>query len=127
MQKKDGGMGYRYLYVYNISLLGKQGWRLMMKSDSSVSKSFKAKYFPNLSFLEAKKGSNLSYVWRKLVEAKVVLKEGTRWSIWGGSSIKDFGGLWTHDHQQARPRDNNAYNPFLRVIELIEQNKKTME
>lgn len=42
--------------------LGKQGWKLMNNLDSFVIKVFKAKYFPHCDFLDAPKGSNLSYV-----------------------------------------------------------------
>ncbi|KAL9689163.1 hypothetical protein QQ045_033596 [Rhodiola kirilowii] len=38
-----GGMGFRKIELMNISLLAKQGWRIMMEPDLLVSKVFKAK------------------------------------------------------------------------------------
>lgn len=84
MSKCDGGMGFRNLYVFNVALLGKQGWRFMSQPDTLVAKLFKAKYYLKWDFLEAKRGSNSSYVWRSLHEARVVLKEGVRWCIGPG-------------------------------------------
>lgn len=81
MSKCDGGMRFWNLYVFSVALLGKQGWRLMSQPDTLVAKLYKAKYYSRYDFLEAKRGSNSSYVWRSLHEARVDLKEGLRWCI----------------------------------------------
>ena len=47
ISKFEGGMGLQNLYVFNLSLLAKQGWRIIMNSASLVSRVLKAKYFPN--------------------------------------------------------------------------------
>lgn len=52
--KMYGGLGFRNLHEFNIALLGKQGWRLVTNSTSLVARIFKAKYYPNDSFLSAK-------------------------------------------------------------------------
>ena len=72
MAKKDGGMGFRNLHVFNVPLLGKQGWGLMTQSDTLVAKLFKAKYFPKCNFLEAKHGSNSSFVCTCVLSARSV-------------------------------------------------------
>lgn len=45
----------------------------------------KAKYFPNVDFLNAKLGDNPSYMWRSLVAAQTILKQGCRRNIGTGS------------------------------------------
>ncbi|KAG5553928.1 hypothetical protein RHGRI_011706 [Rhododendron griersonianum] len=40
----------------NEALLARQGWRLLMNPQSYWAKIMKGLYFPNSSFLEAKKG-----------------------------------------------------------------------
>ncbi|XP_031101993.1 uncharacterized protein LOC116005900 [Ipomoea triloba] len=67
--KSAGGMGFCSISKFNVSLLGKQAWRILNHPNSLVSKVFKAKYFKHNSFLEAKLGSNPSYVWRSILEA----------------------------------------------------------
>ena len=46
MKKESGGMGFRDLRCFNITMLGKIGWKLCFASDTLVYKIFKAKYFP---------------------------------------------------------------------------------
>uniref|UniRef100_A0A803QQJ5 Reverse transcriptase n=1 Tax=Cannabis sativa TaxID=3483 RepID=A0A803QQJ5_CANSA len=68
--KNVGGLGFKDLRQYNIALLGKQSWRLLMHDSALVTKVFKARYFPNSSFLAAQLGNNPSYVWRSLFATK---------------------------------------------------------
>ena len=49
--KKFGGMGFRKLHDFNLAMLSKQGWNLLTKTNSLVSRLFKARYFPLCSFL----------------------------------------------------------------------------
>lgn len=52
-KKSQGGMGFRKLRDFNIALVGKQGWRLLTNKTSLVSRIYKARYYPNKSFLTA--------------------------------------------------------------------------
>lgn len=46
----------------------------------------KEKYYPNTSFLDAQLGNNPSYVWRSLMAAMEVVKDGARRQIGNGTS-----------------------------------------
>lgn len=71
VKKSSVVLGFRKLQDFNVALLGKQGWRLIVKPDSLVAKIYKARYFPDSSFLTEKVGSNPSYIWRSIMEAHV--------------------------------------------------------
>ncbi|XP_019184299.1 PREDICTED: uncharacterized protein LOC109179193 [Ipomoea nil] len=62
IEKERGGLGFRRLREMNLSLLDKQVWRLLTRTDSLVAKVYKSRYYPNCSLFEASVGSNLSFL-----------------------------------------------------------------
>ena len=69
--KEMGGMGFRDIHALNLALLEKQAWRLIHQNHSLFFRVYKARYFPNCSFMEDELGNNPSYVWRSLLAARV--------------------------------------------------------
>uniref|UniRef100_A0A803NVG0 Reverse transcriptase domain-containing protein n=1 Tax=Cannabis sativa TaxID=3483 RepID=A0A803NVG0_CANSA len=92
--KDVGGLGFRNLRDYNLAFLGKQGWRLLTNENSLVSKLYKARYFPNGDFLSAEMGSNPSFIWRSIWEAKSLVKMGARRAIGDGKLTAVIGVPW---------------------------------
>lgn len=82
--KSNGGMGFRKLHEMHLALLGKQAWRLIKYPASLVSRVYKARYFRKCGFLEAKEGSNPSFIWRGMLEVQHILRDGCRRSIGNG-------------------------------------------
>ena len=72
-------------------MLGKQGWKLLTDTKSLVARVYRARYFPNGSFLDVELGSNPSYVWRSIMEAQHVVKSNTRWRIGKGNEVCVYG------------------------------------
>src|SRR4051812_8252223 len=68
--KRDGGLGFRDMEVFNIALLAKQAWRILTSQSSLCSRMLKAIYFPSVNFLDAEIGSHPSQVWRAIYEGK---------------------------------------------------------
>lgn len=67
--KVQGGLGFQNFRDFNLAMLSKQGWRLCTDTGSLVSRVFKARYFADGNFLNAKLGNNPSYVWRSVWES----------------------------------------------------------
>lgn len=51
--KDRGGMGFRDIQAFNLALLAKQTWRLIHNNHSLFFHVYKARYFPNCSFMDA--------------------------------------------------------------------------
>jgi hypothetical protein len=94
VHKNHGGMGFKDLTALNLAMLGKQEWKFLAEPDSLVSRMFKARYFPNNSFLTAAVGHNPSYVWRSIHRARFIVRGGARWSIGAGDTIRILGEPW---------------------------------
>ncbi|KAJ9128721.1 hypothetical protein P3X46_034547, partial [Hevea brasiliensis] len=74
--KHFGGLSFKKIRQFNIAMLGRMGWHLYMNSNSLASRILKAKYYPNVSFLEAPIGNNPSYVWRSIRESQSLICDG---------------------------------------------------
>ncbi|XP_062028887.1 uncharacterized protein LOC133744874 [Rosa rugosa] len=80
-----GGLGFRSLTEFNMSMLAKQAWRVIDNPDSLVAQLYKAHYFPNGSFWTAEEHASPSYSWRSIFASRELLKEGSRWQIGDGN------------------------------------------
>lgn len=75
-------------------MLEKQGCKFISFQDAIVSKVFKAKYFLNVDFLDAKLGHNPSFVWHSIFASQSVIKEGVKCRIGNGNSIAIWKQPW---------------------------------
>lgn len=74
--KCEGGMGFRNLKEFNVTLLAKQCWRLIHDPNSLWAQVLKEPYFPHVLFLEAKKGGRASWIWSIFLEGRELLLKG---------------------------------------------------
>ena len=80
-------MGFRDVLAFNLAMLAKQAWRLIHNNQSLFYRVYKARYFPNCSFMLAELGPNPSFVWRSLLAARDVIREGSTWRVGDGQNI----------------------------------------
>lgn len=95
--KMNGGLGFRDFNSFNLALLGKQGWRFMTEPNRLSSKLYKARYFADCHFLQSKLGTNPSFIWRSIWEAKHVVSAGARWKVGNGKEITILHQPWLQD------------------------------
>jgi hypothetical protein len=72
--KCQGGIVFRDFSLFNQAMLGKQGWRLLMRPDSLCVKVLMGKYYPTSDFLSATKKRRCSATWRSILYGRDVLK-----------------------------------------------------
>jgi ribonuclease HI len=123
--KDEGGLGFRDFYSFNLAMVAKQGWNFMHKPTSLVARLFKARYFPQNSFLSSSIGNNPSFAWRSIWRARQVLLLGCRWQIGDGSKIKVMNEPWLRASQGRclkAPQTENVYD--LTVQHLLLPNVK---
>ena len=90
--KWKGRMGFRDIHAFNLAMLAKQAWRLLHETHSLFYRVYKAYYLPSCSFLDVDLGANTSMVWRSLLQARDVIREGSIWQVGNGQTI----GINTH-------------------------------
>ena len=67
---------------------------MILETDSLLYQCFKARYFPQSTFLDAVESPNSSFVWRSIMAALPILKSGYCWRVGNGSSIRVLGDKW---------------------------------
>jgi hypothetical protein len=92
--KKQGGMGFRDLHCFNLSMLAKQVWRLISEPHSLCATVLRAKYYPSGDILNCnlKKGS--SYTWQSIWASIKSFKRGHMWRVGDGSHIDIWKDPW---------------------------------
>lgn len=85
--KDHGGLNFRDLEGFNLSMLGKQGLKLLTNTSSLITRFFKAKYFPISGFLDANIGHSSSFTWMSICSTIPLLSFGYRWKISGNNNI----------------------------------------
>ncbi|XP_073137691.1 uncharacterized protein [Henckelia pumila] len=97
LHKADGGLGFRNIHHYNLALLAKQSWKLVANPHSLASQVLKAMYYPNSTFMDAKMGSNPSYVWRSIMATQDLIRRGARIRIGSGNLTHIWNTPWLPD------------------------------
>nr|XP_027088553.1 uncharacterized protein LOC113709907 [Coffea arabica] len=92
--KAKGGLRFRDLKDFNMALLAKQVWKFITKPNLLVSKSMKAKYFPNTSVLQATKAAEDSWIWQSIHSSIALIEEGSRKNVGYGGTINIWEDRW---------------------------------
>ncbi|XP_073355407.1 uncharacterized protein [Aegilops tauschii subsp. strangulata] len=118
--KKDGGMGFRDIYGFNLAMLARQAWRMLSTPDSLCARVLKARYFPNTSILDAIPHPGISYTWRSILKGVALLKEGLICRVGDGTSIKIWSDPWLNREGLRTPKTPRGRCLLTRVCELVD-------
>ncbi|KAL0326613.1 UNVERIFIED_CONTAM: putative mitochondrial protein [Sesamum angustifolium] len=78
ISKKEGGLGFQKMQMFNVAMLAKQGWRIMSNPNLLISRILKARYYRDNDFLHAKIGYNPSFTWRSILAARYIISKDLR-------------------------------------------------
>lgn len=95
----ERGVRFKDLKIFNMALLAKQGWRIMNETSPLLHNIFKAKYFPNNSFMDSKLVVSPSYAWRGIWEAKKCLSIGRICRVRNEKSINIWDDYWVSGYK----------------------------
>lgn len=74
--KSHRGLGFQSIHDFNVAMLSKQSWHLLMYPNSFSTRLLKARNFKDSSILKAKLGENLTYTWGSIVVGIALLRKG---------------------------------------------------
>lgn len=118
--KKKGGLGFRYLHLFNKVMLARQAWWLLQVSDSLCAQVLKAKYYPHTKILHCQPHQGISYSWCSILTGLKLLKEGIIWRVGDGATTKIWSDPWLPKGVTRRPVTPRGASLLTMVSELID-------
>ncbi|OIT20168.1 putative mitochondrial protein [Nicotiana attenuata] len=85
--KFRGGLGFRDLKAFNMDLLAKLAWRILIEPNLLASQVLKSKYFPDKSLLQAQVSNFASWIWKSILWGRDLLCKGVRWCVSYGTDV----------------------------------------
>jgi hypothetical protein len=116
-----GGMGFRDIELFNLALLARQAWQLLVEPETLSARGLQAVYFPGKDFLAAEVGPSPSRIWRAIMEGKEVLCQGLIRRIGTGEMTEIWDMNWLPRNGLLRPVTSCIADPPRHVSELIDQ------
>jgi hypothetical protein len=123
--KYAGGLGFRDIELFNLSMLARQAWRILQNPEALSSRILKAVYCLTTDFLEATLGSSPSQVWRALVEGRDVMAQGLVRRIGTGERTHAWNSNWIPRDFMLRPLGSRKSNPPVLVSSFIDATSVT--
>ena len=79
----------------------------------------KARYFKHDDFLNAKIGSNPSFIWRSILRGRQIILKGLRWRIGSGENAQVYRSNWLPRPTTFRPISPRTLVVDAKVAKLI--------
>jgi hypothetical protein len=117
-----GGMGFKDMRNFNLAMLGKQGWRLMVRPDSLCARVLKGRYFHDSEFLTSTRKRHASQTWRAILAGREVLSSGLIKRIGNGSKTNIWRDRWLPNHFGGRPLTPAEGHSVSSVSGLLSEN-----
>lgn len=96
-------MGFRDLRLFNLAMLGKQGWRLIKNPNSLCARVLKGRYYHDSEFLQATRKKHSNHTWRAIVARRDILFKGLVRRIGDGNSTRIWQDRWLPGHFRGKP------------------------
>ncbi|XP_054792556.1 uncharacterized mitochondrial protein AtMg00310-like, partial [Prosopis cineraria] len=101
--KKEGGLGFRSFYNFNLALLAKQSWRIISANDSSlIGSTLRRKYLETLIKGEKELKPTFSWMMKDVVKASPIVSSNLKWQVGSGKSIPFDHIKWFPVHEDKR-------------------------
>ena len=112
-------MGFKDFEGFNLALLAKQWWRFLQDENSLVYRVLKARYFHDSSPFVARVGNNASYLWRSLLEGRMVIEQGSYWRVGDGKRIDVWRDRWIRKPPNFRVQWSELVEPTPLKVETL--------
>lgn len=121
--KREGGLGFKDLEIFNQALLSKQVWRIMQNPTCLMAHMLKARYFIDGDILNATLRKKASYAWKSILYGRDLLAKGMKFIIGDGSLVNMWTDPWILDHPPRPPRAQGEVREYQKVREFFDETR----
>ncbi|KAA3465127.1 Ribonuclease H-like superfamily protein [Gossypium australe] len=118
--KANGGLGFKNLESFNMTLLTKQRWKIIMQPNCLF-----ARVINRSDFMQAELGAYPSVTWRSIWGARRILEEGIGWRVGNGEGINIWNDAWIPGPGNGRVQCQSIGTRFTIVADLIDKDTST--
>jgi hypothetical protein len=119
----EGGLGFKRMHEFNLSLVAKLGWQLLNDSDCLWVKQLQNKYIKYGDFLSSPPPTTASWLWKGIQKIKPIIAAGACLRVFRNSSSPIWTSNWVPTLPTFRPQPKHPYNrnlPSLQIRDLID-------
>ncbi|XP_024171571.1 uncharacterized mitochondrial protein AtMg00310-like [Rosa chinensis] len=118
--KEVGGLGFRTLFEFNMSMLAKQAWRVISNPESLVAQLYKARYYPYGNFWNVNAHATPSYSWRSIFAIREFIQTGAFWQVGTRHNVSVWNYAWIPKLPSHKPQVALVSQPDVQTVnELI--------
>ena len=123
LPKSDGGLGFKRMHDFNLSLVAKLGWKLLSSSNCLWVNQLLSKYVKYGDFLSSPTPSTASWLWKGIQKIRPIIQEGACLRVSRFSSGPIWTSNWVPTIPHFRPMPKFPLNrnlPSLQIRDLID-------
>ena len=126
--KREGGLGFKDLEVFNQALLSKQVWRIMQYPNCLMARMLRARYFSDGDIIKATLKKKASYAWKSILYGRDLITKGLRYIVGNGDLVNMWTDPWITDpwipdHPPRPPRARDILVDGEKVKEYLDVNR----
>jgi hypothetical protein len=125
LPKHEGGLGFRRMHEFNLSLITKLGWKMTTNTDCLWVKQLQKKYIKYGDFLSSPTSYSASWLWKGIQKIKPFLLSGACLKVSRNSAAPIWSSNWVPTIPSFKPGPKfplNKHLPALLVRDLIDPN-----
>jgi hypothetical protein len=103
LPKEEGGLGFRRMHDFNLSLISKLGWKLLSNFDCLWVNQLQKKYIKYGNFISSPNVSSSSWIWKGIQKIKPFISAGACLTVSRNSTASIWSTNWVPSLPSFRP------------------------
>jgi ribonuclease HI len=116
LPKEEGGLGFRHMHDFNLSLISKLGWKLLSNFDCLWVNQLQKKYIKYGNFISSPNVSSSSWIWKGIQKIKPIISAGACLTVSRNSNASIWSTNWVPSLPSFRPLPKFPFNRNPRAL-----------